>query len=136
MPAAVPVTIDPSHRVVLFNLRNSFKPGMSDVNLYEATRKWWRIGLRRLDLGKQGAPEWAMAVAGGIVRAVYAIDAWEPPADSDLAGHSERVGRWAFRGTRDRDLERLYLDRDILRYLRSDSGHHIQTPFRYIHCGE
>ena len=129
-----PVTIDAAHRVVLFNLRNSFRPGMSDVDLYEATRKWWRVDPRRCDLGKPWAPERAMAVFGGVVQAVYAIDTWEPPTDDDIAGIPARIGRWSFRGTRDRDMERQYIDRDVSPYLRSAGGGPTQNPVRYVNC--
>lgn len=72
---ATPVEINPSHRVVLIRINRLFERGMSDHELYEATRKWWRIGHLRRQLGTTWAPDWAMGVFNGVVRAVYRIDA-------------------------------------------------------------
>lgn len=134
MAQPVPETINPTHRVVLFNLRASFRSGMSDVDLYEATRKWWRINPRRSELGKPWAPEWAMAVFGGVVQAVYEIEAWDQPTDDDIAGISVRIGRWAFRGSRNRGMEARYVGRDVSSYLRSAGGGSVQNPVRYVNC--
>ena len=104
---AGPVTIDPRHRVVLIRINHLFERGMSDDELYEATRKWWRVGPRQHRLGTTWAPEWAMAVFGGVVRAVYRIEAWEQPTDEDIARDAKRIGRWGLRGKRDVEMEAL-----------------------------
>ena len=50
---------------LLIRLTDSYRPGMSDVALYEATRGVWRIGPRR-----EGA-RLALAVHDGLVKEVY-----------------------------------------------------------------
>lgn len=134
MYGAEPVEIDPRHRVVLIRINQLFERGMSDADLYEATRKWWRIGPRRRQIGTIGAPQWAMAVYGGVVRSVYSIDAWEQPTEEDIASDPGREGRWGFRGRRDPEMESLYLHRDVSNYLRSASGFPSQSPVRYVIC--
>ncbi|MGH8913340.1 MAG: LEM-3-like GIY-YIG domain-containing protein [Acidimicrobiia bacterium] len=75
---ARPVEFDPEHKVILIRSRRSRK-GLTEEALHEATRVWWRVGRRRL-----GA-DYAMAISGGVVRAVYTIDRWIEPTDDDIA---------------------------------------------------
>lgn len=132
---AVPVTINPEHRVVLIRINRLFQRGMSDPELYEATRKWWRIGGPKRQIGAPSAPQWAMAVFGGIVRAVYRIESWERPSAEDIDADPKRARRWAFRGSRDQAMESMYGQRDVSAYLRSiDTGNAIQNPIRYVNC--
>ncbi|CAN5119398.1 hypothetical protein BH23CHL1_BH23CHL1_05190 [soil metagenome] len=132
---ATPVEINPNHRVVLIRINRLFERGMSDEELYEATRKWWRVGHRRRQLETAWAPEWAMTVFSGVVRAVYRIEAWEEPTDEDIDADPTRANRWVFQGTRDLDLEMIYLYRDVSSYLRAaDTGQASQNPMRYVNC--
>jgi hypothetical protein len=134
---ARPVKIDPRHCVVLIRINRLFERGMTDDALYEATRKWWVIGGARQQLGDPGAPQWAMAVYGGIVRAVYRIEAWERPTDDDIAANPSDSDRWGFRGERDLGMEAKYLHGDVSSYLRAaDTGHALQNPIRYVNCAE
>lgn len=132
---AEPVAIDPRHRVVLIRINRLFERGMSDDALYEATRKWWKVGLRKRQLGSSWAPEWAIAVFGGVVRAVYRIDGWEPPTEEDRSRDLNLTNRWGFRGHRDHEMEAAYLHRDVSRYLRAkETGRASQNPVRYENC--
>lgn len=132
---ATPVTIDPDHCVVLIRINRNFERGMTDEALYEATRKWWKVGPRRRLLDTPGAPRWAMAVYGGIVRAVYRIDAWERPTEEEIGADPVDFGRWGFRGTRDFGMEAAYLHRDVSGYLRdAETGNPSQNPIRYVNC--
>lgn len=124
---AEPIAIHPHHRVVLITINREFKPGMSDEALYEATRKWWVVGPGRRQLGTSSAPQWAMAVYRGVVRAVYRIEAWEPSSDEDITQDPKRAGRWKFRGRRDPSMEERYLYGDVSRYAS-------QNPLRYVNC--
>lgn len=131
---AEPVDIHTEHRVVLIRISRLFERGMSAYDLYEATRKWWRVGSQRREQGNRLAPRWAMAVYGGVVRAVYRIEGWEQPTEVDIAEDSGRVKRWAFRGRRDPAMERIYAYRDVTNYLTTASGVATQSPLRYINC--
>jgi len=132
---AAPVEIDPKHCVVLIRINRNFARGMTDDALYEATRKWWKVADAKRQLGTSSAPQWAMAVYGGIVRAVYRIDAWERPIEAEIGRDPIAFGRWGFRGMRDSEMESLYLHRDISSYLRgSETGIASQNPIRYVNC--
>lgn len=132
---SVPVEIDPRHCVVLIRINRNFERGMTEVALYEATRKWWKVSAAKRQLGTPGAPEWAMAVYGGIVRAVFQIDAWQRPAEQEIGRDPIAFGRWGFQGMRDSEMETLYLHRDVSSYLRgSETGIASQNPIRYVNC--
>lgn len=134
---AEPVEIDPDHRVVLIRINRLFDRGMTDDELYEATRKWWRVHQRRRQLDQECAPQWAMAVYGGVVRAVYRIESWERPTRDDVRVDAKRAKRWAFHGMRDQGMEAMYLHRDVWSYLRDAStGRASQNPVRYVNCNE
>jgi hypothetical protein len=123
---AKPVEIDPDHSVVLINIRKSYWPGISDADLYERTRMWWPIAEARRQIGAAGAPVWAFAVAGGVVRAVYRITAWERPSAADIAEHPSLARRWRFHGTQDHEMEERYVFSDVSRYITS------QWPLRFV----
>lgn len=128
--AATPIDIDPTHRVVLIRVAREWRPGISQDALYDATRRWWRIDKRRRTLGHPRAPQWALAVAHGVVRAVYRIDGWEPAPDEVTAANPTALGRWGFVGVRDPDLEARYLMSDVTAYLPAAA----QNPIRYLNC--
>lgn len=119
---AKPVTIPAEERVVLIRINRLYRSGMSDDELYEVTRKWWRKGATR-------NPEWAFAVYHGIVRAIYRIDGpWYHP-DADEADERTK-SRKAFDGVRDPEMEDRYLWTDVSSYLPKG----LQTPLRYVNC--
>jgi hypothetical protein len=121
---AKPVEFDPHHRVILIRSRR-FSRGITDEDLYEETRVWWRMGRKRL------RADYAMAVYGGVVRAVYAIDGWIEPTDEDIAAASNRVGRHGFVGHIDKEMEGRYLFADVTAYLPVRGG---RNPIRYVNC--
>ena len=109
------MAIDENDRVVMFRIPRLYRSGMSDAELYEATRKWWVMNPDRHDC------DWAFSVVGGKVLAVYRIDNWEPHPES---------GRWAFRGSRDAGMERRYVGADVTEYLPQGFA----GPVRYVNC--
>jgi uncharacterized protein len=102
-------------RVMLVRINRAFRLDMSTEELYTVTREWWR-------LSPHHKPDYAFAVYGGIVRAVYAIDpdGWE----------REHTGRWRFSGKRDLDVEKTYGWRDVSAYWTAGA----QNPIRFVNC--
>lgn len=121
---ARPVEFDPDHRVILIRSRR-FSKRITKEALYEETRVWWRMGRRRL-----GA-DYAMAVYGGVVRAVYAIDGWIEPTEEDIAAAPNRVGRYGFVGHVDKEMEARYLFADVTDRLPPRGA---RNPFSYVNC--
>jgi len=73
-------------KVIIIKIRQSTIDERENGNLYEATRKHWRVSLS----GKAGSADYAMAVVGGIIKEVYLVKNWEK---SDLVD-----GRYMFNG--------------------------------------
>ena len=124
---AVPVENGGEHRTALIRINRQFVHGMMDDALYEATRKWWRIATRRTQLGEPWSPDWAMALYGGIIRAVYRIDSWEQPNDEELRREPTLRGRWSFNGRQDVEMEARYLYGNVSRYAS-------QNPVCFVNC--
>ena len=101
---------------ILINLSRSFKPGMSDADLYEKTRKDWVIAP-----GKHSPPPiYAFAVYKGVIEQVYKIDAWHPSVTLP--------GRRAFTGS-------VALDK--AHYLKQTVAHvkpGTSNPIKYVNC--
>lgn len=55
---------------VLFNIARLWKPGMDEDALYDVTHGYWRMGLKREQA------DYALAVAGGQIRAAFRVLAW------------------------------------------------------------
>jgi hypothetical protein len=97
-----------SEPALLIRIARLHSPGMTNDELYEATRGVWRIGSRR-----DGA-RLALAVARGLVVEVYELGAWHaagstpyatrPLADVDVPGRWEFSGRVASAAVRDKYL--------------------------------
>jgi uncharacterized protein len=113
---ARPAAFDRSHRIVLIRINRRFHYGMSGDELYEATRKWWKMAPSR-------RPDYAFAVYDGVIRAVYRIDpdGWE---------RDPATGRRAFTATRDAEMEERYAWSDVSDRLPRGG----QNPIRYVGC--
>jgi hypothetical protein len=119
--AATAIEIAPEHRVLLIRVRREYRHGMSDAELYEKTRQWWKVNPRR-------KPEYVFSIFDGIVRAVYRIERWEPVPSAEQVGRMK--GRWRFEGARDATLEEHYIWKDVSRYLPPGA----QNPIKYVNC--
>ena len=123
--AAKPARIE--HPVLLIRINQLYRRGMSDTELYEATRGIWRIGPRR------NGVQYAFSVFHGLVREVYAVRAWHPACTLryETRDLSERdtSGRWEFEGTvAAKDIQRAYLHKSVHQYLRRGN----QSPTVYV----
>jgi len=99
------ITVAPEHTGMAIILNATFKSGMSDLQLFEATRGIWKAVPAGDDL------RYAYATYGGLVKEVYRIEGWVPAGtnqyftreftDEDLAGRKEFIGRIAEPEVRD-----------------------------------
>lgn len=128
--AAEPATFGPEDKVVLIRVTWRFPRPFDWDALYEATRGYWIVGERRRHVGTPSAPDYALAVHEGVVRAVYRIDEWFRTPDDEIAKGRGGLRRWGFSGRLARDLEDRYLGRDVTAWLPRGA----QTPLRYINC--
>lgn len=112
---------------LLININRSFRFGMAQIELYDATRSAWVIGDRK------GAAKFALAVYQGVVQEVYEIKGWYPnnstfntrkPDDAEISEERwEFVGRIAESAVRSK-----YLYKDVSDYVGT------QNPIKYVNC--
>ncbi|KGN30529.1 hypothetical protein N802_06850 [Knoellia sinensis KCTC 19936] len=107
-------------RVVLIKVPKTADTASSNEQLYEATRKWWKVAAARRD-GSEQSPTHALAVLANHVVAAFTIDRWEGP---------DNAGRWAFVGEMDSRMSRRYKAVDVSAYFPKGA----QNPVRYVNC--
>jgi hypothetical protein len=76
----------PKEPALLIRIAREWRPGLTDEQLYERVRRYWRIQ----PLGRPHPPTLAYGVAEGVIRAVYRIDDWE---SYDMAAEAKRWDR-------------------------------------------
>lgn len=113
--------------VLLIRVPQAFRPGMSDVALYEATRGVWRIGPRRDNA------RYALAVVDGMVQDVFDISYWQPALTTPYATRKLDAnlarGRWEFVGKRASDpVRHRYLGKSVAHYFKKGA----QNPIAYV----
>lgn len=111
---------------ILIRITELYRPQMTPVELYDATRASWKIGPRR-----EGA-KFAFAVFEGIVREVYEITQWFPAGSSFYSRNprgDRAANRWEFVGRlASEKLRRRYINRDVSGYFKKGA----QSPFHYV----
>ena len=117
-----------SESFIAFKLNRLWTPNLSSEDLYQATRKMWRVS------GRRDKADYALAVSFGIVRQVYRIDQFSPESRWERFTH-DRDGtplakeRWGFIGTVADDLQALVNTK--VGHLLNATG---QNPVFYINC--
>ena len=112
--SAAEVTIE--EPVILIKINRKFRRGMSDTQLYEATRQSWVVNSKNAARGK-----YAFSVAFGIIRQVYLIENWYLV--------DEVSKRCAFMGSIAPEMSH-YIGGSVAKFF--DSG--AQNPIRYLNC--
>ena len=107
-----------SEPVILLSINQTYRPNMSDTELYEATRKWWVVGERR-----EGA-EYAVATYRGETLGAYEIHEWYPE-------QYEGKTRWVFRGEIAGHETRREIVGKSVRHLREQGA---ANPIYYLNC--
>jgi hypothetical protein len=121
--AARPVEVtDPS---LLIRINRLYRHGMSELELYEATRGVWKLGTRR------ETAKYALAVFEGVVREVYEIEQWHPAATTPYATRTfeDVSGRWEFTGkVAEEPFRSRYRGRSVAAYFKKG----LQNPVAYV----
>jgi hypothetical protein len=122
--------VEITDKVILINISQIYRYGMSETELYDATRGVWKIGNRCKNA------EYAFCLYGGIVREVYSISAWVPAGSTmtwrdfsekqyDMSKRLEFVGKIALEPVR-----KKYLGKSVRHYFSQGS----QNPIKYVNC--
>jgi len=101
--------------VMLIRINKLYRYEMSAEELYEATRKDWKVGSRSKTI------RIACAVYAGIIREVYEIDEWLPSAETP--GRMMFVGKVA-----PLDVRQKYVDKSVAHVWKRGS----QNPIKYV----
>ncbi|HSI13678.1 MAG TPA: hypothetical protein VK961_16655 [Chthoniobacter sp.] len=121
---AVPVAVTES--ALLIRINRLYRHTMTDHELYDTTRGYWKIGPDR------EKAKFAMAVYAGVVREVYEIQAWFPACSTfttRLLNEPADPERWEFVGRiADEGIRRKYRFRDVSQYFARFS----QNPIVYL----
>lgn len=115
--------------VMLIRINRLYRHGMSDLELYEATRGVWKVGNRRTEA------KFAFAVFEGVVREVYEIDSWQPAGSIPYQSRAEKdvklPGRWEFLGkVAQQNIRDKYVGRSVKEYLPANA----QNPIKYVNA--
>jgi hypothetical protein len=112
--------------VLLIRINKYYHYGITDRELYDATRGVWKIGENRDNA------QYAFAVYGGIVHEVYKIREWLPAGTTfNTRGDLTDDNRWEFVGeVAEEKIREKYLYKSVEKYLPD----HAQNPIRYVNC--
>ena len=125
--AAKPTIV--THPSLLIRINRLYRHGMSEEELYEATRGVWKLGPRR------ALAQYALAVFEKVVREVYAIEHWHPAGTTTYKTRSSesvsRPGRWEFVG---RVAEPEIRDKYVGFSVADDFPKSAQSPVVYKCC--
>lgn len=101
--------------VILININKLYQRDMTGKEIYEATRKSWRINIDRVKNIKI-----AFSIYRGIIREVFLIDKW--------LSSPEVQGRYMFQGkVAPKDIREKYLNKSVSKYWKKGS----QNPIKY-----
>ena len=109
--------LDTELPIILINLNRRYRWGITEAELYEATRQFWVLGRRR-----NGA-KYAVPTYRGLTREVYEIEEWY---------HSDERKRWAFNGKR--VLEESIRKELIYKSIKDIFPVGAANPIKYLNC--
>ncbi len=113
---------------ILIRISQLYRHGMSETELYDATRSAWVVGPRREQA------KYAFAVYQGVIREVYRVTSWLRGGSTYNTRYPQgarRPGRWEFVGVIAEDaVRRKYLNRSVADRFSEGS----QNPIVYANC--
>lgn len=102
--------------IILININNLYQRDITEKEIYDATRKSWRININRVSNIK-----FACSVYRGIIKEVFLINKWLPSPEVE--------GRYMFQGkVAPENLRDKYLNKSVSKYWKQGS----QNPIKYV----
>ena len=114
---------DIAEPVMIFNLARSYREDLSKEALYDATRGYWEVNIKRAKQAK-----YALGVYRGVVKEVYTIRRWLPAGSiprPTLPDAEVPEKRWEFAGE---PAELSVRERYAGRFITGLNG---RSPFQY-----
>lgn len=101
---------------ILININSLYQRGISEKDIYDATRKSWKVSISRVSDIKL-----ACSVYRGIIREVFTINRWLPSLEIE--------GRYAFEGkVAPKNIREKYINKSVSKYWKKGS----QNPIKYV----
>lgn len=121
------VTVDSEDKGLAFLLNSTYKSGMSELELFEATRGIWR------NVPRDESIQYAYATYGGLVKEVYQIHSWVKAGTQEYFTRTfnseDLVARWEFIGKRaSKEIRDKYVGK-VLEKDRSYSSPFVKVGF-------
>ena len=111
--------------IILIRINNTYEQGMSELELYEATRGYWVLNPDHASKAK-----YAMPVYDGVILEVYAITSWLPSGSTMMSTRQTRKlkGRYEFVGKlAPNKVREWYINKSVATYF--SVGNH--NPIKY-----
>lgn len=98
---------------IIININRKYKRFMNEIDLYNATRSAWKLGV------KKNKAQYAIASYRGLVREIYEIDTWNQVGD-----------RWEFVGkVANNEIGEKYRNQSLVNYIKKGN----QNPIKYTY---
>lgn len=109
LKTSVQIQVDKKHSGLAFLLNTTYKSGMSELELFEATRGTWK------NVPRDASIKYAYATYGGLVKEVYQIHSWvEAGTQQSWTKTSDTENRWEFIGKKaDDEIRHRYIGKMI-----------------------
>ena len=125
--------VNVTHKVIVFKLNQEWHRHISDNELYEVTRGYWRIDMKRAL-----EAQFVFATYKGLIKAIYKPNRWiKVTEDKNTLKEAPRVNQYDpkrldriyFVGEKaEKEIEEMYLNKEISYYIRNS-----QNPVLYIY---
>lgn len=120
--------VDIEEPSILIRINQEFRYSMTDMELYDFTRGYWKINVSRAQTAK-----YAFAVYNGIIQEVYAIKTWLKAGESmNIRGRVENIDdRVEFIGNiAEEEIRQKYKFKSVESFFRKGNA----NPIMYINC--
>jgi hypothetical protein len=113
---------DVKEKCVAININKTYRPGMTDRELYESVRGFWPVGLDR------EKADFALAVFQGVILEVYRIAKWFESGTIFSERKSENDKKYEFVGNVDADLSWKYKGKSLPDHFKNGA----RFPVQYL----
>ena len=122
---------DIGENIIAIKINRSYRENMTADELYEVTRGWWKLDIKRARLA-----EYVFSVYQGIVKEVYKLDGWLPAGSIPRVTLPDKVAppdRFEFVGRiAEQDIRGKYIDKSLANLYRNGEA----NPIKYFFTAE
>jgi len=121
---------DLTENIAIIKINQSYREGMSPLELYDVTRGCWKRKLESVEKA-----EYVLAVAYGIVKEVYKVDRWfhaeQLKRETIHDDPEDHIGRIAFEGSvADENIRLKYLEKSVANLYKFGEADPVKVFFK------